>query len=174
MGPKPKAPKAAAAKPKAAKPKAAKPVAKPKAAQPEAAQPEAAQPKAAQPEAAQPEAAKPEAAQPQAAQPQAAQPEAKGDAEKAEAPGEEEEELFEQTPEELEFYAPVYKHLTIAGIVCFFPLGLAALHFSKKTTEANQNSEWEDAYDNSARTVWLAVYAILVGLGLFYGFFLYV
>uniref|UniRef100_A0A8C0WBN7 Uncharacterized protein n=1 Tax=Castor canadensis TaxID=51338 RepID=A0A8C0WBN7_CASCN len=96
---------------------------------------------------------------------------AKGDAEKAEAPGEEEEELFEQTPEELEFYAPVYKHLTIAGILRNPHLWFPRL---PQTTEANQNSEWEDAYDNSARTVWLAVYAILVGLGLFYGFFLYV
>ncbi|XP_005400126.1 PREDICTED: uncharacterized protein C11orf91 homolog isoform X4 [Chinchilla lanigera] len=54
-----------------------------------------------------------------------------------------------QTQEELDFYAPSY------------------------TTEANEKSDWEQAYANSARTGWLDVCAILIGLGLIYGLVLY-
>ncbi|XP_062966009.1 transmembrane protein PMIS2 [Cynocephalus volans] len=78
-----------------------------------------------------------------------------------------------QTPEELAFYAPNYGCLVIFAVILFPPLGLAAVYFSTKTTQANKNSEWEEAYINSGRTGWLSVFAILIGLGLIYAYALY-
>ncbi|XP_045041319.1 transmembrane protein PMIS2 [Desmodus rotundus] len=79
-----------------------------------------------------------------------------------------------QTVEELAFYAPNYKCLTILAIILFLPLGLLALFFSHQTLKANKNSDWEEAYVNSGRTGWLAVFAILIGLGIIYYYALFV
>uniref|UniRef100_A0A8C6FFW2 PMIS2 transmembrane protein n=1 Tax=Moschus moschiferus TaxID=68415 RepID=A0A8C6FFW2_MOSMO len=79
-----------------------------------------------------------------------------------------------QTTEELLFYAPDYLCLTIVAIILFPPLGIPALLFSRKTKEANQKSDWEEAYINSGRTGWLDVFAILVGLGIIYFLALFV
>ncbi|XDA83277.1 hypothetical protein R6Z07F_013170 [Ovis aries] len=79
-----------------------------------------------------------------------------------------------QTREELLFYAPDYQCLTIAAIILFPPLGIPALVFSGKTKEANEKSEWEEAYINSGRTGWLDVFAILIGLGIIYFLVLFV
>ncbi|XP_045297199.1 transmembrane protein PMIS2 [Leopardus geoffroyi] len=78
-----------------------------------------------------------------------------------------------QTPEELAFYAPNYLCLTILAVILFPPLGLIAIFFSYKTSQANKNSEWEDAYLNSGRTGWLDVFAILIGLGIIYAYTLF-
>ncbi|XP_013377839.1 PREDICTED: putative bifunctional UDP-N-acetylglucosamine transferase and deubiquitinase ALG13 isoform X2 [Chinchilla lanigera] len=91
-----------------------------------------------------------------------------------------------QTQEELDFYAPSYVCLTFTAIILFPPLGMLGLYFSRQgfwkpipmlpslqTTEANEKSDWEQAYANSARTGWLDVCAILIGLGLIYGLVLY-
>ncbi|XP_058530104.1 transmembrane protein PMIS2, partial [Ochotona princeps] len=78
-----------------------------------------------------------------------------------------------QTPEELAFYAPNYLCLVILAIILFFPLGVAACYFCKKTIDANKESKWEEAYANSGRTGWLSVFGILIGLGLIYGLALY-
>uniref|UniRef100_A0A8C3VV80 PMIS2 transmembrane protein n=1 Tax=Catagonus wagneri TaxID=51154 RepID=A0A8C3VV80_9CETA len=79
----------------------------------------------------------------------------------------------EQTPEEMSFYAPNYLCLSIVALIIFPPLGIPAIIFSRKTTEANKNSKWEEAYINSGRTGWLDVFAILIGLGLIYYFVLF-
>nr|KAF6286244.1 PMIS2 transmembrane protein [Myotis myotis] len=78
-----------------------------------------------------------------------------------------------QTTEELEFYAPNYIFLTILATICFFPLGCLAIYFSHKTTKANKESNWEEAYINSGRTGWLDVFAILIGLGILYYYALF-
>ncbi|XP_045702608.1 transmembrane protein PMIS2 [Phyllostomus hastatus] len=78
-----------------------------------------------------------------------------------------------QTVAELAFYAPNYKCLTLLAIILFLPLGLLAVYFSHKTLKANKNSDWEEAYINSGRTGWLAVFAILIGLGIIYYFSLF-
>ncbi|KAM4825214.1 transmembrane protein PMIS2 [Thomomys bottae] len=73
-----------------------------------------------------------------------------------------------QMPEELAFYAPNYICLTVFAVIFFPPLGLAAAYFSSKTTEANQNQDWEQAYINSGWTGWLDVFAIVIGLVIIY------
>ncbi|XP_069855160.1 transmembrane protein PMIS2 [Dipodomys merriami] len=78
-----------------------------------------------------------------------------------------------QMPEGLEFYAPNYICLTVFAVIFFPPLGLAAVYFSSKTTEANQNQDWEQAYINSGWTGWLDVFAILIGLAIIYVYTLY-
>ncbi|XP_053523571.1 transmembrane protein PMIS2 [Artibeus jamaicensis] len=78
-----------------------------------------------------------------------------------------------QTTEELAFYAPNYIYLTILGIILFLPLGLLALYFSHQTLKANKSSDWEEAYINSGRTGWVAVFAILIGLGIIYYYALF-
>nr|XP_045011115.1 transmembrane protein PMIS2-like [Jaculus jaculus] len=78
-----------------------------------------------------------------------------------------------QTPEELAFYAPDHFFLTVMAVILCPPLGLAALHFRSQIKEDNKNSYWEGAYLNSSRTVWLDVFAILIGLGVIYGLVLY-
>ncbi|XP_062031981.1 transmembrane protein PMIS2 [Lepus europaeus] len=78
-----------------------------------------------------------------------------------------------QTKEELAFYAPNYLCMAIFAVLLFFPLGLAACYFSHKTTQANRESKWEEAYFNSGRTGWLSVFGILIGLGIIYGCVLY-
>uniref|UniRef100_A0A8C0L2L7 PMIS2 transmembrane protein n=1 Tax=Canis lupus dingo TaxID=286419 RepID=A0A8C0L2L7_CANLU len=78
-----------------------------------------------------------------------------------------------QTPEELAFYAPNYIYLTILAVITFPPLGLLAVFFSYKTTQANKNSQWEDAYINSGRTGWLDVFSILIGLAIIYVYALF-
>ncbi|XP_008247746.1 transmembrane protein PMIS2 [Oryctolagus cuniculus] len=78
-----------------------------------------------------------------------------------------------QTKEELAFYAPNYLCMSIFAVLLFFPLGLAACYFSHKTTQANRESKWEEAYLNSGRTGWLSVFGILIGLGIIYGCVLY-
>ncbi|KAM5297469.1 transmembrane protein PMIS2 [Glossophaga mutica] len=89
-------------------------------------------------------------------------------------PGEGEKlEVPTQTIEELAFYAPDYKCLTVLAIILFLPLGLLALYFSHQTLNANKNSDWEEAYNNSGRTGWLAVFAILIGLGIIYYYALF-
>lgn len=45
---------------------------------------------------------------------------------------------------------------------------------SLQTLKANKNSDWEEAYVNSGRTGWLAVFAILIGLGIIYYYALFV
>ncbi|CAO2625907.1 Transmembrane protein PMIS2 [Lemmus lemmus] len=62
--------------------------------------------------------------------------------------------------------------MTICAVILFPPLGLAALYFSRQTDEANKCSDWEGAYTNSTRTIWMNVFAILVGLALIYTFVL--
>lgn len=42
-----------------------------------------------------------------------------------------------------------------------------------QTKEANQYSDWEDAYLNSTRTIWMDVLGILVGLGIIYYYVLF-
>uniref|UniRef100_A0A8C4PFJ9 PMIS2 transmembrane protein n=1 Tax=Equus asinus asinus TaxID=83772 RepID=A0A8C4PFJ9_EQUAS len=79
-----------------------------------------------------------------------------------------EEQEPKQTEEELAFYAPSYVCMTVLAVILFPPLGLPAIFFSYKTTQANKNSEWEEAYVNSGRTGWLDVFAILIGLGIIY------
>ncbi|KAM5207549.1 LOW QUALITY PROTEIN: transmembrane protein PMIS2 [Hipposideros larvatus] len=95
------------------------------------------------------------------------------------------EEHTAQTPEELAFYAPNHKCLTILAIILFLPLGLPAAFFSYKTqkpmskvpslqtSKANKNSDWEEAYINSGRACWLDVFAILIGLGIIYYYALF-
>ncbi|EHB13991.1 hypothetical protein GW7_18364, partial [Heterocephalus glaber] len=77
-----------------------------------------------------------------------------------------------QTPEELAFYAPNYLCLTLLAIVFCPPLGLISVYFCYKTSVANWNSNWEEAYTNSGRTGCVDVFAILIGLGLLYGYIL--
>ncbi|XP_052617920.1 transmembrane protein PMIS2 [Peromyscus californicus insignis] len=102
-----------------------------------------------------------------------------------------------QTSEELAFYARSHTVLTICALLLFPPFGLLAIFFAQKvkllprhcssypqkpipmlpllqTKEANQYSDWEDAYLNSARTIWIDVIGILVGLGIIYFCVLYV
>ncbi|XP_070255020.1 transmembrane protein PMIS2 [Myotis yumanensis] len=93
----------------------------------------------------------------------------------ADVPHEEDQKLPEptQTAEELAFYAPNYICLTVLATICFFPLGLPAIYFSHKTTKANKESNWKEAYINSGRTGWLDVFAILIGLGILYYYTLF-
>ncbi|XP_059132138.1 transmembrane protein PMIS2-like [Peromyscus eremicus] len=79
-----------------------------------------------------------------------------------------------QTSEELAFYAQSHTVLTICALLLFPPFGLLAIFFAQKTKEANEYSDWEDAYLNSARTIWIDVIGILVGLGIIYFCVLYV
>uniref|UniRef100_A0A8C6W9K2 PMIS2 transmembrane protein n=1 Tax=Nannospalax galili TaxID=1026970 RepID=A0A8C6W9K2_NANGA len=79
-----------------------------------------------------------------------------------------------QTPEELAFYARNFFRLSVVAVVFFPPLGLAGLYFSKQTDEANQCSDWEDAYRNSNRTVWVDMFSILTGIGLIYLYVLFI
>ncbi|XP_027286871.1 transmembrane protein PMIS2-like [Cricetulus griseus] len=77
-----------------------------------------------------------------------------------------------QTAEELGFYAPKHKVMTILALLLFPPFGLLALYFSFQTDEANKCSDWEVAYTNSTRTMWFDVLGILAGLGLIYAYVL--
>ncbi|XP_076790060.1 transmembrane protein PMIS2 [Arvicanthis niloticus] len=71
-----------------------------------------------------------------------------------------------QTADELKFYARNHLLLTILSMIIFLPLGAIGFYFSRKTDEANRCSDWVDAYRNSTRTIWLDVFAILIGLGI--------
>ncbi|XP_075834266.1 transmembrane protein PMIS2 [Microtus pennsylvanicus] len=77
-----------------------------------------------------------------------------------------------QTEEELAFYARNHFIMTICAVILFPPFGLAALYFSRQTDEANKCSDWEGAYANSTRTIWMDVFAILMGLALIYTYVL--
>ncbi|XP_076409606.1 transmembrane protein PMIS2 [Peromyscus maniculatus bairdii] len=78
-----------------------------------------------------------------------------------------------QTSEELAFYARTHIFLTICALLLCPPFGLLGLLFAHKTKEANQYSDWEDAYLNSTRTIWMDVLGILVGLGIIYYYVLF-
>ncbi|CAH7364358.1 transmembrane protein PMIS2 [Phodopus roborovskii] len=77
-----------------------------------------------------------------------------------------------QTTEELGFYAQNHFIMTICAVILFPPFGLIGLYFSRKTNEANKDSDWEDAYLNSSRTIWIDVFGILAGLAIIYTYVL--
>ncbi|XP_063108480.1 transmembrane protein PMIS2 [Cavia porcellus] len=78
-----------------------------------------------------------------------------------------------QSPQEKALRAPPHTFLTIVAIILFPPLGLAGFYYNRQTIKANQNKDWDEAHRNSARTGWLDVFAILIGLGLIYVFALF-